>query len=54
MVLKITTVSLTTDGKHFFTETQTGEIGESSPFLATVIDDHSSALEDLGYAVPTT
>jgi hypothetical protein len=51
MVLKITTVSMTTDGPNYFTEYQTGDIGESAPFLATVQADHETALEDAGYAV---
>jgi len=51
MVLKITTVSKTTDGDNYFTEVQTGDIGESSPFLATVQADHETALEAAGYEV---
>jgi len=51
MVLKITTVSMTTDGPNYFTEYQTGDIGETSPFLATVQADHETALEAAGYEV---
>lgn len=51
MVLVITTVSQTTDGLNYFTEVQTGDIGESAPFMATVQADHEDALETAGYAV---
>lgn len=51
MILKITTVSQTTDGLNYFTEYQTGDIGESAPFLATVQADHEAALEVAGYEV---
>jgi hypothetical protein len=54
MVLVITTVSMTTDGKQYFTEVQTGDIGETSPFLATVQADHADALELAGYEVPSS
>jgi len=54
MILKITTVSQTTDGKLYFTEIQSGDIGETSPFLATVEADHADALELLGYEVPSS
>jgi len=53
MVLTITSVSKTSDGRKYFTEVQTGDIGESSPFLATVQADHASQLEDDGYEVLT-
>lgn len=51
MILTITTVSQTTDGLNYFTEVQTGDIGESAPFMATVQADHEDALETAGYEV---
>lgn len=54
MVLTITTVSLTTDGKRYWTEVQTGDIGETSPFLATVQANQAAALEAEGYEVPSS
>ena len=53
MVLVITTSSQTSDGVLYYTDTQTGDIGESAPFVATVQADHATALEGAGYAVLT-
>ena len=53
MVLTITTASQTSDGVLYRTDIQTGDIGETAPFVATVEADHATALEAAGYAVLT-